>query len=535
MKQEKKKPNDNLVIEDEESNLMVDKKKQKNLIEAGRPGGFLDFLPAEYLAREKMLKIITKTFRSYGFDFMETPIVEFDKVLKGEESDTGKQIFSITSSDTKGEALGLRFDLTVPFARVLAANPYNAEKKTGIKLPFKRMAYGPAFRGERPQKGRYRQFSQFDIDIAGSDLMLADAEILLLMSETMQNLGVSNFVIRVNNRKIFQGLADLVSGLVEGKKLKNENSEDRASNPVGTGVESLSESKELNGENREMNSSSQKTLNQQLEEINTEIIRIIDKVDKIGLTGIVDELKNKLKSEFNLTDEISQKIIQQVKTLLSLEGDNFSKLEKCAELFSFSKTAQEGVAELKEVFQLLKESNLEISKKIKIDFSIARGLDYYTGTVMETNLLDAPEYGSVFSGGRYNKLLERFTGQDLPVVGTSIGVDRLLTALQELNILDTSEQTTAEVMILRLADDQDSRYFQLAQTIRQAGMKTIISFLNDTTFKSQFNFALNSGVKFIAIMGADEIERGTVQLKNLITREQVEITQAEITEYFKEG
>lgn len=430
----------------------------KNLIEAERPSGFLDFLPEEYLAREKMLKTIEKTFRSFGFDFMETPIVEFEKILKGEESETGKQIFSIFSNDTKGENLNLRFDHTVSFARVLASNPYNSQTKTGIKLPFKRMVLGPVFRGERPQQGRFRQFYQFDVDIAGSDLILADAEIITLMWQTMKNLGVENFVIRINNRKI-------------------------------------------------------------LSLFNAEIIRLIDKIDKLGVDEIVAQIK-----DIELKDEI--------KNLLSILGNNFEKLEKCAELFQDSSIAQEGIQELKQILEILQKAGVN-EKNIKVDFSIARGLDYYTGTVMETNLLDAPEFGSVFSGGRYNQLVKRFTGQDLPVVGAGLGVDRLFMALDKLGLIDKNQKTSAEVMILRLSENWDDEYFNLAQKIRECGLNTTICYLSDTTFKSQFNFALNSGVKFVVIMGENEKEKGVVQVKNLGTREQVEIELSEIEKYFK--
>lgn len=462
----------------------------KKLIEAERPGGFLDFLPDGYLAREKMIETIRKTFQSFGFESMETPIVEFDKVLKGEESETGKQIFSITSSDTKGEALGLRFDQTVPFARMLAANPYNAHEKTGIKLPFKRMVLGPVFRGESPQQGRYRQFYQFDIDIAGSDLMMADAEVLMVMYQTMKNLGVENFVVRTNNRKVFQGLIDSVEEL-----LKDSNKSD-------------------------------------LEDISTEVIRIIDKVDKITVDGIVAELNKKLSDEFNLEKDLIENIVEKVKTLLSISGDNFSRLDQCAELFKDSEKAQEGINELREVFELLQKAGVD-EKNIVVDFSIARGLDYYTGTVMEVHLSDVPEFGSVFGGGRYNKLMERFTGQDLPVVGAGLGVDRLFPALDKLGLIDRSEKTSNDVMVLRLSDQYDAEYFDLVQKIREAGMNATVCFLSDTTFKRQFNFALNSGVKFVVIMGEDEIGKGVCQVKNLETREQVKVGVGEVEGYFK--
>lgn len=427
-------------------------------------------------------------------------VSEFNKVLKGEESETGKQIFSILSGDTKGESLGLRFDLTVPFARVLAANPYNAKDKTGIKLPFKRMALGSVFRGERPQKGRYRQFSQFDIDIAGSDLMLADAEIVNIMWQTMKNLGIEQFVIRVNNRKILQSFSEVI------EKLLNSN---------------------------QNNSNKNRDYSISIEKINTEIIRTIDKVDKLGIEKIILELEDSLNEYFKLPNKIVDEIINRTKGLLTISGDNFSQLKQCEKLFKDSKTAQEGISELREVFELLQNGN-NAKQNISVDFSIARGLDYYTGTIMETSLLNAPDYGSVFSGGRYNKLMEKFTGRDLPVVGASIGVDRLFAALNELGLLSQNKKTSTEVMVLRLSGSEDTEYLKIAQKIREVKRNVSICLLSDTTFKSQFNFALNSGVKYIVIAGEDERKRGIVQIKNLESQEQVEVTLSDVGDYFAE-
>jgi histidyl-tRNA synthetase len=180
----------------------------ENIVKPERPGGFLDFLPADYLARELMLKKIEKIFRSFGFDPIETPRIEFLKTLSGETSDTGKNIFHIKNAPDD-EPLALPFDHTVPFARILAANPYDNKKKTGIRLPWRRMVVGPVFRSDTPQSGRYRQFYQFDVDIAGTSSMIADAEIISMMYLTMVNLGVKKFRIHLNNRKILNGLASL--------------------------------------------------------------------------------------------------------------------------------------------------------------------------------------------------------------------------------------------------------------------------------------------------------------------------------------
>jgi histidyl-tRNA synthetase len=175
----------------------------ETIVKPDRPGGFLDFLPADYLARESMLKKIEEVYRSFGFDPIETPRIEFLKTLAGETSDTGKNIFHIKSSQDD-EPLAMPFDHTVPFARLLAANPYDTKKRTGIRLPWRRMVVGPVFRSDTPQSGRYRQFYQFDVDIAGTSSMMADAEIVALMYLTMKKLGVENFKIRVNNRKVLK-------------------------------------------------------------------------------------------------------------------------------------------------------------------------------------------------------------------------------------------------------------------------------------------------------------------------------------------
>ena len=180
------------------------------IIKPERPGGFLDFLPWDYLAREKMIQTVEKVFRNFGFDPIETPRIEFLKTLAGETSDTGKNIFNIKSTHDN-EPLAMPFDHTVPLARLLAANPYDSKTRKGIRLPWKRMTVGPVFRADTPQSGRYRQFYQFDADIAGTSSMLADAEIVAIIYQTLKDLGVQRFKIRLNNRKILNGLAQLVN------------------------------------------------------------------------------------------------------------------------------------------------------------------------------------------------------------------------------------------------------------------------------------------------------------------------------------
>ncbi|MBF0449820.1 MAG: histidine--tRNA ligase [Candidatus Magnetomorum sp.] len=458
------------------------------IVKPERPGGFLDFLPPDYLAREKMLQTIEQVFRSFGFDPIETPRIEFKKTLAGETSDTGKNIFNIKHTDDD-EPLALPFDHTVPFARILAANPYDARSKTGIRLPWRRMVVGPVFRADNPQHGRFRQFYQFDADIAGATSMMADAEIIALMVQTMQSLNVTNFRIRLNNRKILNGLSVLC-------KINDRQAV------------------------------SQKNIIQ-------EMMRILDKLDKIGKHSVIKELRRPPDTPDDPAPYLSDDAVSKIISFLEIQGSNTEKIEACRQVFNDIPIAMEGIAELEEILTYLDAMQIPLNT-IHIDFSIARGLDYYTGPVMEMELLDAPKFGSVFSGGRYNNLVSRFTGKELPAVGASIGVDRLFAALDALKAIDRSKQTVTDVMIIRIAKDHDTDYLRLAQTLRKAGIHTEISLIEDTTFKRQFNFAISRGVKFVIICGEDEFAKQMVQVKNLDTRKQEEVSVDTLLEYMKQ-
>ncbi len=461
----------------------------ENIVKPDRPGGFLDYLPAEYLAREKMLRKIEGVFRSFGYDPVETPRIEFLNTLAGETSDTGKNIFHIKSTEDD-QPLALPFDHTVPFARLLAANPYDSKRKKGIRLPWRRMAVGPVFRADTPQSGRYRQFYQFDVDIAGSASMLADAEIVAMMHRTMKALDVENFKIRLNNRKILNGLA-ILAGI-----------EARGEVPA--------------------------------EDITKEMMRILDKLDKIGYDKVLAQLGEEPKNSFDAAPNLSKEATEKVKAFLELKGDNDEKLVECKKVFSGIPIAEEGIDELSQIMEYLGVMSGIDTGSVDIDFSIARGLDYYTGPVMEMILSDAPEFGSVFSGGRYNNLVSRFTGKELPATGTSIGVDRLFAALDHLGTIDRSEQTVSQVMIMRIAPNRDLDYLGFADTLRNSGVNAELCLVEDLTFKRQFNFAISRGVKFIIICGENEFEKKTVQVKNLETRKQEEIPVDSMADYFKD-
>lgn len=457
------------------------------IVKPERPGGFLDYLPGDFLARQKMLRIIERVFSSFGFDLIETPIAEFLETLSGEKSETGKNIFTIKNRD-EDRVLALRFDHTVPLARFISANPYDKKQQTGIRLPWSRQVVGPVFRSDKPQAGRYRQFYQFDADTVGTSSMLADAQIVAMIYKTMRELGVENFVIKINNRKILNGLAQ-VAGITDRGQVTADN-------------------------------------------ITKEMMRILDKIDKISIDQVLSELKRVPENDFDSAPYLSDKATAKIRSYLELKGDNQQLLEQCQEVFKGVEITQEGITELGQILDFLQA--LEIPEKyVSVDFSIARGLDYYTGPVMETILTDAKKFGSIFSGGRFDGLVSRFTGQDLPAVGASIGVDRLFAALDSLGLINRDRSTVTDVMILRLSTERDKDYLKIASQIRELGLNTEICLLDDTTFKSQFNFAISRGVKYVVICGNDEFERGIIKIKNLTTREQSEVIPDDLAVYFQ--
>lgn len=464
---------------------MNKKNNEKKLVKPDRPGGFLDYLSGDFLAREKIINTISVVFRSFGFSPVETPRVEFLKVLSSEESDTAKNIFHIKNKDDS-ESLAMPFDHTVPFARLLAANPYNAKNHSGIRLPWRRMVVGPVFRGEKPQSGRYRQFYQIDADIAGTDSMLADAEIISMINNTLHELGIDRFLIRINNRKILNGLANLVG--IDGDSFSDNRTK--------------------------------------------EMMRILDKIDKVGIEKVLKELQLKPNTEHDSAPNLSDEAISKVRNYLLIEGNNAERIEKARVIFKGIKIAEEGLFELEQILNYSKI--IDISEDfIKIDFSIARGLDYYTGPVMETLLLDAPEFGSIVSGGRYDELVKRFTGEKLPAVGVSIGMDRMFSALKHLGLINTETKTVSDVMVLRLASDKDEEYLKIVDKIRKSGVNTELCLLSDTTFKNQFNFAVSMGVKYVVICGEEEFSSGKIAIKNLDKREQVEVDHDDVGGFFE--
>lgn len=444
-------------------------KKQKptaagKRIKPDLPAGFRDYGPAEAIAKHGMIDTIRTTFERFGFDPLETSSVQRTEVLTGGEEDSGKIIFNVKGSQEEEsdlpaessakEGSSLRFDLTVPLARFMAANP-------DLPKPFKRYQIGTVWRGERPQQGRYREFLQADVDIVGSSLIEADAEIAMIIYTIFKELGINNFVINYNNRKMLDKLPDYA-----------EFSEEKL----------------------------------------WEALRIIDKKDKIGIDGVRNELKK------TFSEKIADKILEFLMSDFepTLQGEGFQEYGEIASMLSQNTGLDAG----------------RVNKFFKLERTLVRGLSYYTGSVFEVMLPDAPEIGSVCGGGRYDELVSQFTGQKIPAVGVSFGVDRLFAKMEKLETLK-KQQTLTQVLILQLDANLKNEYFAMAQELRNAGINTALYLGDDTTFQAQLAYALKKEIPYVVIHGANEAKQNIVAIKNLQTREQEKVPRDKLVDYFK--
>ncbi len=417
------------------------------------PGGFRDYGPVDAIARQGMLDTIRRTFESFGFDPLETSAVQKTEVLTGGEEDSGKIIFNIRGSQESESDTSLRFDLTVPLARFVAANPE-------IPKPFKRYQIGTVWRGERQQAGRYREFTQADVDIVGSSSLDADAEIVAVIYNTLKSIGLDDFLIKINSRQLLNSLPEY----------------------AGFPSEKL-----------------------------WDVLRIIDKKDQIGLEGIIKEI-------FTLFGN----------ALIADKVGKFLITSSTGAVFADMIGDQDAWAKL---VQILEDVDVGMNN-LEIDLSIVRGLSYYTGTVFETILTTMPEIGSIFSGGRYDNLVAEFTGQSIPAVGASIGVDRLFVALKKLGKIG-DQKTGTQALILQIEQELREDYLTMAQELRNAGINTALYVGDDRTFQAQWAYAVKKEIPYVVLYGEEEKKERMVAIKNLQTREQKEIPRAEIAEYLK--
>ena len=428
------------------------KEKKEKRVKPELPGGFRDYGPEDAIERSKMIQTIRKTFEDFGFDPIETPAVERTEVLTGGEGESEKIIFNVKGSREKKSDSSLRFDLTVPLARFISANPE-------IPKPFKRYQIGSVWRGESPQAGRYREFMQADVDIVGATSVEADAEIVVVFYNVLKNLGVSDFRIKMNSRKILNGLPAYA-------KLKD------------------------------------KTL--------FDALRIIDKKDKIGS----DAVQKELEKEFG--KKASEKIAEFIKNPQVARNTGI---------------VNEGLADLEAIFSTARGLGVEESK-MEIDYSIVRGLGYYTGFVFEIVFPAVLGIGSIVAGGRYDNLVLQFTGKKLPAVGASLGVDRLCAALEKLGVFK-KKRTTVRALLMNLSPQLREEYIELLRDLRAANVNTSFYLGDDTAFQAQLAYAVKMEIEYVIIYGENEKAKGVYALKNLVTREQKDISREELIRILK--
>ena len=435
-----------------------------NLIPPRTLSGFRDYLPAVMLAREEVLATFRRVARSYGFTPIDTPACEALDVLLGKGGDeSDKLVYRVRSALGEKEEMGLRFDLTVPFARFAAKNIND------LGTPFKRYAVGPVWRGERPGKGRYREFWQCDFDTIGTTSNAADVETALVINDLFTAIGFERFEVRVNNRLVLNGLLEL-NGLA-----------DRA----------------------------------------VPLLRSLDKLPKIGRAKVAEEMVK----EAGVTAEPAGRVLDLAETT----GTNDEILARVEAFFGPAPNdrAAEGIRRLRELLAVAKAAGVP-EGRIRIDLSICRGLDYYTGTIYETFLTDLPGIGSVCSGGRYDNLASLYTKQVLPGVGASLGLDRLIAAMEELkHPLLTGRTTPAEVLVVQFDAARLGDYQRVARLLRAAAVSVEV-YPDAKKIGQQLSYAESRGFKVAVIAGPAEFDQGVWKVKNLAKREETTVPEAEL-------
>ena len=421
--------------------------------------GFMELLPGKQLRFDKMVEILRSTYASYGFAPLDTPVIEDAQILLAKGGgETEKQIYRFTKGDSD---LALRFDLTVPLAKYVALH-YNE-----LAFPFRRFQISKVYRGERAQRGRFREFYQADIDIIGDGKLdiLNEAEIPAIIYKVFRGFGLTRFQIHVNNRKILNGFYAMLG----------------------------------------------------LSEKSGDIMRTVDKLDKFG----GDKVRAILVEDIDLTEEQAEEILK----FIAIQGTNAQVITALEGYAGRNETFDLGLSELKAVTANLTAFGVP-EENFAVDLTIARGLDYYTGTVYETTLLDHPEIGSVCSGGRYDNLAGYYIEKQLPGVGISIGLTRLFYVLDEQGLLNPERPSApADALVLPMTADP-APAIALAETLRSAGLRVQL-YCEQKKFKQKMAYADKLGVPFAVLLGEDEIAEGKCSVKNMKTGEQVKLTPAE--------
>ncbi len=428
--------------------------------------GFMELLPAPQVKMEKMMEILRKSYSLYGFTPLDTPVIESAEVLLAKGGgETEKQIYRFMKGDSD---LALRFDLTVPLAKYVAQNYGN------LTFPFRRYQIGKVYRGERAQRGRFREFYQADIDIIGDGKLdiINEAEIPAIIYRSFSELGLKKFKIKVNNRKVLNGFFSLAG----------------------------------------------------MSEKATDIMRTIDKMDKIGANKVRQLLMDEIHMFSHKADDIMD--------FMAITGTTEEVIAGLERYKGMDETFDMGLEELKTVTKYLADFGVP-EENFAIDLSIARGLDYYTGTVYETEMIEHPEIGSICSGGRYDNLAEYYTDKQLPGVGISIGLTRLFYVLNEQGLLsDEIISAPADALVIPMSEDLGYA-ISAATVLRNAGVRTQL-YCEQKKFKAKMSYADKLSIPYVVLIGEDEMVAGVVAVKNMQSGEQVKLSPAEAAKFIKE-
>lgn len=448
------------------------------------PKGTRDFLPADVAKRTYIFDTIKKSFQTFGFAPIETPSFELSSTLLGKYGEEGDRlIFKILNSGEKVKKAdlkaleegnlprfsnslsekALRYDLTVPFARFVV------QHQNEISFPFKRYQIQPVWRADRPQHGRYQEFYQCDADVVGSDSLLYEVDFVMLFDEVLTNLNIPDFTIKINNRKILSGIAE-VSG--ESDKL-------------------------------------------------IQITVAIDKLDKVGIDGVIKELTEK---------GVSESALEKIKPLFTIEGDTKERLAQMKEYLATSEIGIKGIEELEFVLERVDILGLKRAK-VEFDVTLARGLNYYTGAIFEV-AANGVKMGSICGGGRYDDLTGIFGLKDVSGVGVSFGADRIYDVLNELELFPTEVDNKLELLFINFGDVEELHCLNLVKQAREAGISCEL-YPSSAKMKKQMKYANDIGVKNIALVGQDEIDEDCVQLKNMHSGEQEKMTMTEVIKRLK--
>lgn len=435
------------------------------LIEPRTLKGFRDYLPKDQIARSRMLETIRNVFERFGFEPLETPALEYEDVLAGKYGEEGENLM-YRFKDNGDRDVALRYDLTVPLARVVA------QYQNELPKPFKRYQISPVWRGENTQKGRYREFYQCDADVVGAKVGIADAECIAIIEQVLLELGIKKFKIKVSNRGLLNAI--MLTAKVPPAKV-------------------------------------------------IDAIRAIDKIEKIGAKAVAKELEDKVGMKAHEAEGLIR--------LCSTKVPDVGALKTFMNKYILREPqGQKAFTELNEVFNALHVLGV---KNAEIDLSLARGLDYYTSTIFEAVIMQDTEsrrFGSIASGGRYDKLINLFAGKDMPAVGASIGVDRLFAAMQELGL--TEAQNIVDVLVVNMDETLQDKYLEFVKDLREAGFNAEV-YYEPVEMKKQYAFAEAKSIPFAVLFGADEAKAKKISIRNLKSRKQVSIKEKDLVKEIK--